>query len=181
MAACDSTADGLVELAASANCSVTASTSQEQSRQKPIDMMVRVDADTLLGRSDRPTVMNTTFVSAEAARRILCNAAVIPYRTDGNGNVLDIGRKTRVVPVAIERAVLARDEHRCQVPGCHHTRYLNSHHIHHWGRGGPTAADNLVSLCAAHHRAVHEQGFYVERHDGRFIFFDSIGDVVGSQ
>jgi hypothetical protein len=27
----------------------------------------------------------------------------------------------------------------------------------HWGRGGTTDVDNLVSLCRPHHRAVHEQ------------------------
>lgn len=31
------------------------------------------------------------------------------------------------------------------------------HHIVHWGHGGPTDTWNLISLCPAHHRAVHAE------------------------
>ena len=37
------------------------------------------------------------------------------------------------------------------------------HHIRHWAHGGPTTLSNLAMLCRRHHRAVHEEGYQVER------------------
>jgi hypothetical protein len=36
-----------------------------------------------------------------------------------NGKPLNIGRKTRTMPTAIKRALVARDKG-CAFPGCHH-------------------------------------------------------------
>jgi hypothetical protein len=102
-------------------------------------MLVRVDADTLTGRSDQPAVMGSTFVSAECARRLLCNAGVIPYRANPNGDVLDIGRKSRTIPPKMHLAMLARDDFECQFPGCSHDMFLQGHHIHEWLRPGKVA------------------------------------------
>jgi hypothetical protein len=80
----------------------------------------------------------------------------------------------RIVPTAIKRAVFAGS--RCTFPGCHHTRYLDAHHVQHWADGGETSLDNLLVLCTTHHRLVHEGGFnsanarwayYFMRPDGR--------------
>jgi hypothetical protein len=38
-------------------------------------------------------------------------------------------------------------------------RYVHGHHIKHWLHGRPTSLDNLVLLCAWHHRLLHEAGF----------------------
>jgi hypothetical protein len=35
--------------------------------------------------------------------------------------------------------------------------------VRHWAQGGPTTLSNLVILCRRHHRAVHEEGYQVER------------------
>jgi len=43
--------------------------------------------------------------------------------------------------------------------------------VHHWAQGGPTTLSNLVLLCRRHHRAVHEEGYRVERaEDGALRF-----------
>jgi len=45
------------------------------------------------------------------------------------------------------------------------------HHIRHWAHGGPTTLSNLALLCRRHHRAVHEEGYQVERQaDGELRF-----------
>ncbi|HET9489141.1 MAG TPA: HNH endonuclease signature motif containing protein [Methylomirabilota bacterium] len=45
------------------------------------------------------------------------------------------------------------------------------HHIRHWAQGGPTTLSNLTLLCRRHHRAVHEEGFQVDRQpDGTLRF-----------
>lgn len=75
---------------------------------------------------------------------------------------MNIGRKTRVVPAAIKRAVWARDRG-CRFPGCGRKRYVDAHHVKHWSAGGETSLDNLMLLCPEHHRLVHEGGFRIEK------------------
>ena len=60
------------------------------------------------------------------------------------------------IPPALRRAVLARDGHRCQAPGCRATRFLEVHHRQPRQRGGRNSAENLVTLCGACHRLLHE-------------------------
>jgi hypothetical protein len=76
----------------------------------------------------------------------------------GTGASLHIGRKTRSIPPAIQRALQRRDGG-CRFPGCTCTRFVDAHHIHHWADGGETSMENLVLLCRHHHRLVHEGGF----------------------
>ncbi len=63
------------------------------------------------------------------------------------------------IPRSKRRAVLARDGHRCAMPGCGRTRFLEVHHRVPRARGGTNEPANLVTLCSACHRLVHETGF----------------------
>jgi len=91
---------------------------------------------------------------------------------------LNIGRKTRTVPTAIKRALMARDK-RCVFPGCQHTRFVDAHHIQHWSAGGETSLDNLMLLCSQHHKLVHEGGFAIERdYQHRWFFKRPDGRAV---
>ena len=81
---------------------------------------------------------------------------------DTNGDPLSIGRKTRVIPPSMRRALVARDRC-CQYPGCSHDRYVEGHHIVHWAHGGATRLDNLVLLCSRHHLQLHEFGERMQR------------------
>ena len=98
-------------------------------------------------------------VSAATAQRLACDAATVEMRHGPNGQVLDVGRKTRTISPALRRALAARDS-QCRFPGCQ-ARRCDAHHIRYWAHGGATALDNLVLLCRRHHRAVHEEGFQV--------------------
>ena len=98
-------------------------------------------------------------VSAATAQRLACDAAAVEMRHGPDGQVLDVGRKTRTISPALRRALAARDS-QCRFPGCQ-ARRCDVHHIRHWAHGGATALDNLVLLCRRHHRAVHEEGFRV--------------------
>jgi hypothetical protein len=99
-----------------------------------------------------------TPVSAETLRRVCCDGGIVPAAVDDQGAVLDVGRRTRAIPSAIRRALWIRDQG-CRFPGCMNQRYVHGHHIKHWLHGGPTSLDNLVLLCAWHHRLLHEAGF----------------------
>ena len=99
-----------------------------------------------------------------AARRLACDASLLVVQEDdvatGLGNVLDIGRKTRIIPPAMSRALAIRDGG-CQFPGCCEARYTEGHHIKHWADGGETKLDNLVTLCRYHHRELHKGSFFL--------------------
>jgi hypothetical protein len=114
-----------------------------------------------------------TRITADTARRLTCDGAIVPVLTGAGGKgdaILNVGRRTRTIPPAIRRALRIRDGG-CRFPGCG-LRFAEGHHIIHWSMGGPTSLENLVLLCRVHHRAVHDDGFRVERRgNGEFAFF----------
>jgi hypothetical protein len=90
-------------------------------------------------------------------------------RHDENGQLLEIGARTRTIPPALRRALHHRDRG-CRFPGCG-VRFGQGHHLRHWAQGGPTTLSNLALLCRRHHRAVHEEGYQVDRQaDGALRF-----------
>ena len=82
-------------------------------------------------------------------------------RHDADGRVTEVGARTRTIPPALRRALHHRDRG-CRFPGCG-VSFGQGHHIRHWAQGGPTTLSNLAMLCRRHHRAVHEEGYQVER------------------
>lgn len=107
--------------------------------------------------------LDTGSISAEAARRLTCDCSLTPVQLDGEGNLVAVGRRTRIVPPALRRALAQRD-HGCTHPGCDiPARWCDAHHIQHWAQGGTTIAANLRLLCRRHHRLAHDQTPYPRR------------------
>ena len=144
-------------------------------------IVVHVDYATLRQHaSGRCELDEGPAIPVETARRLGCDASVVTIVEDGDGEPLDVGRRTRSIPPALRRALNARDRG-CRFPGCTHTRYVDGHHIHHWADGGETKLANLVSLCRFHHRQVHEGGLVVERlDDGAWRFVKPSGEAFVS-
>src|SRR5678815_4461742 len=67
-------------------------------------------------------------------------------------------RATWTIPPATRRAVLRRDHGRCRVSGCNSARNVDVHHID--AMVGHIAS-NLVTICEAHHLAVHNGGLTI--------------------
>ncbi len=120
---------------------------------------VSVDLATLEGRAGAKAATlawSEQPISGEAARRLACDAGVSRIITDGKSEPLDVGRRTRVVPAPLRRAVIARDQH-CVEVGCDRPpEWCDVHHIVHWLDGGPTELSNLELRCHPHHRDEHE-------------------------
>ncbi len=96
-----------------------------------------------------------------------------------DGRLIGAGRTTRTVNRRLRRAL----EHRhptCAVPGCGATRGLHAHHIRHWENGGPTDLDNLVLVCAFHHRLHHSGGITITGPADRLLVTDPDGTPLGS-
>jgi hypothetical protein len=108
-------------------------------------------------------------VPAGTSQRLACDASRVVMRQDAEGRVVEVGARTRTIPPALRRALHHRDRS-CRFPGCG-GRFGQGHHIRHWAQGGPTTLSNLALLCNRHHRAVHEEGYQVERQqDGELRF-----------
>jgi hypothetical protein len=130
----------------------------------PTEVIVHIDARALSGEGGAADLPLPTV------RRLCCDGAVVALIEDADGRTLDVGRRQRVVSTALKRAVFARDAG-CVFPGCHHTRFIDTHHVTHWADGGETTLDNLLCLCTTHHRLVHEGGFAIQRNgDGTYYF-----------
>jgi 5-methylcytosine-specific restriction endonuclease McrA len=91
-------------------------------------------------------------ISDEARDRALCDAQMIDGET---------GRASQEVPPATRRLVLRRDHHACRVPGCRNRRWVDVHHIVRRSDGGAHAPEGLVTLCRAHHDAVHHGRLWI--------------------
>ena len=101
--------------------------------------------------------------------RLLCGAST-RVMVSGMGNPLHLGRSVRHATHRQRRALQSRDGC-CRFPGCTQTGRLIPHHVWWWSRGGPTDLDNLLLVCPAHHRAVHEVGYTIQTlGQGRFAF-----------
>ncbi len=126
-------------------------------------VVVHVDAPVLADpeQPGQSVLEDGVHVSAETSRRLACDAGRVVMRHDDKGHLLEIGARTRTIPPALRRALHARDRG-CRFPGCDGPLY-QGHHLRHWAKGGPTTLSNLALLCRRHHRAVHEEGYHVDR------------------
>ena len=118
---------------------------------------IHVDQSALAGEVGRSSV------PIDTVKRLCCDGQAVVMTETKDGEPLSIGRKSRVVPKGIERAVRARDNNCCTFPGCNNRRFLHCHHVEHWSNGGDTSLDNLLLLCTKHHTLVHEGGFRIEK------------------
>jgi hypothetical protein len=134
-------------------------------------VVVHVDA-AVLADPDQPgqsVLEDGPRVSSETSRRLACDASRVVMRHNLDGQLVEVGARTRTIPPALRRALQHRDRS-CHFPGCS-VRFGQGHHVRHWAAGGPTTLSNLVMLCRCHHRAVHEEGYQLERRpDGALRF-----------
>jgi hypothetical protein len=136
-------------------------------------VVLHVDPATLdpRGEPGRSNLEDGVRVSAETSRRLCCDSALVKVLRGPDGEVLDVGRRTRTIPPAIRRALEVRDGG-CRWPGCN-LRFTAAHHVEHWAEGGETRLGNLLLLCSFHHRKVHEGGWkalYNEKDDTALFF-----------
>jgi len=119
-------------------------------------VQIHVHENSKSGRMTVQTDAGERELSKAESERIRCDAAVCEHG----------GRNTTTIPPRIRREVLARDNHRCQAPGCGRTRFLEIHHIVSRQQGGNNNAENLMSLCASCHRLWHERagGAFIVNH-----------------
>jgi hypothetical protein len=94
-------------------------------------VVVTVSLPVLQGRIGPASLALGGPINVDVARRLACDAGVIPVVLGSRGEPLDIGRASRTVPAAIRRAVILRDGgfafSGCSVPA----RWCDIHHCVH--------------------------------------------------
>lgn len=158
-------ADRLVEICSAKTGLKTA----DGSTSRP-HLVIRTTVETLTRTAGSPAgeIEDGGTIPAETVRRLGCDARIsrIAARGELEG---EIGRASRTISRARRRALEARDKH-CVFGGCDKPPiWCDGHHLKFWADGGPTTLNNLALLCRQHHRKVHEEGFSLQRVDGRFV------------
>ena len=112
------------------------------------------------------SLMFTGPITASTIRKLACDADIIPVVLGGDGQVLDIGRASRVFPPHIRKALVARDQG-CAFPQCTiPASWCEAHHIDYWSRGGSTGTDNGTLLCSHHHHLIHKEQWSIRMRAG---------------
>ncbi|HSK55344.1 MAG TPA: DUF222 domain-containing protein, partial [Jiangellales bacterium] len=151
------TADALVELARRAVAGqCCAGGGLPESGGEAATVLVTLSLDALRAGLGAALLPTGEVISAAAARRIACDAKLVPAVLDGESMPLDVGRTRRLFTPAQRRALALRDGDGCAFPGCDRPgSWCDAHHLHHWVDGGPTDLSNGVLLCGHHHQVIH--------------------------
>jgi hypothetical protein len=124
-------------------------------------VLVTVDLDALrtelatAGILD-PDLEHGPNLTAAHARRLACQARIIPVVLGGDSEVLDLGRSRRLFSPAQRKAIRLRDK-RCRAKGCTvKAQWTEIHHLDPWANGGTTTISNGVCLCPWHHHRIED-------------------------
>ena len=122
---------------------------------------ILLDSETFAGRPPAdPTngcceLIGYGPITPVLARTLACDAAIGRIVMRGDSEVLDLGRRTRLITPALRRSLTVRDR-TCVEPGCDiPAHWCDAHHIVPWQAHGPTTLDNLELRCRRHHLATH--------------------------
>jgi hypothetical protein len=129
-------------------------------------LLVTMDLETLrrelaAGHNRRPgcgaTLAGATL-SAASVRVLACEADIIPVVLGGPSEIVDQGRRRRLVTPGQRIRLAARDKG-CTIPGCTvPATWCDAHHVVPWAQGGRSDLSNYALLCPRHHTWVHEVG-----------------------
>ena len=133
---------------------------------RPI-LAVTIDHEWLRLQIGHGLLDSDTPIAPGEARRLACDAGIVPTVLGTRSQPLDVGRLSYTIPDGMRRALHLRDRG-CTFPGCtRRPRRCHGHHVRHWADGGDTAIDNLTLLCRFHHQLVHHDQWEIHMHQGR--------------
>ena len=134
-------------------------------------VVVTLDLATLTGGLAAAHLDTGETISAGQARRLACEAGIIPAVLGGDSLVLDLGRKRRFHTQPMRLALALRDRG-CTAVGCDWPPGLcHAHHDHPWSTGGHTSVTDGRLLCPRHHARAHDPTYTQTVHPGGKIAF----------
>jgi hypothetical protein len=134
-------------------------------------VVVTMTLGTLLGGLKAAQLDTGTMISPGLARKLACEAGVIPVVLGGRSQPLDVGRKRRFHTKAQRIAMAVRDQG-CVAMGCERPgSWCHAHHLIPWAEGGGTSLKDGVLLCPRHHTLAHHQDYELTHQPGGKISF----------
>ena len=122
-------------------------------------VLLTMGLDALTAGVGGATTPTGDVLDAAAARRLACDAGIIPIVLGGPSQPLDVRREQRLVTGGLRAAVIIRD-HGCTFPECDRPPgWCEVHHVQPWWAGGDTSLHNSAMLCRRHHHIVHQRGY----------------------
>lgn len=132
-------------------------------------LLVTMQLDDLVSELGSATILGglpddgAGLLSASEARRLACNANVIPAVLGGDSEVLDLGRGQRLFNRVQRKAMALRDEmcraEKCDIPAT----WCEAHHWQPWSSGGKTDLEDGGLLCSYHHHRAHDPDYESQR------------------
>ncbi len=125
-----------------------------------VDLAVHIDLETLQTGRHGDTLCELSdgsLLAVATARRLACDANIIPVVLGGDGMPLDVGRSQRLATTE-QRAALRAMYRTCGFGDCDVSfDRCEIHHLIEWDHAhGPTDLDNLLPACSHHHHRAHE-------------------------
>jgi len=121
-------------------------------------VVVLMSYETLMGDLRAAKLDTGEHISAGLARRIACDAGIIPAVLGGRSEVLDLGRSRRFHSRG-QRIKATIEQGGCIEEGCDAPPgFTQMHHATKWSEGGGTNGDGWM-LCPSAHRRVHDSRF----------------------
>ncbi|WP_122818956.1 HNH endonuclease signature motif containing protein [Nocardioides pantholopis] len=134
-------------------------------------IVVTMEMESLVGGLRAAQLATGETISASEARRLACEAGIIPAVLDGAGQPLDVGRTRRLFTKAQRTAMGLRDGG-CTAEGCDWPPGLcHGHHVIPWHLGGETSLTNGRLLCPRHHARAHDPAYETRVLSGGKIAF----------
>lgn len=171
-------ADALVAMAKQALAEFEPTLGAKRSRPKVVTTIAYDDLVAATNGGTLDTNAGRTTLTAQAVRRIACDAGIHRLITGPDSTILDYGRQTRTVSDT-QFDVLALRDHGCRILGCPiPPGGCDAHHSIHWADDGNTDLDDLVLVCWYHHHWLHEQHWSIQPLGaGHFILLDPEGNT----
>jgi hypothetical protein len=127
-------------------------------------VVVTVDHDHLKAAIGSAHLDTGHDLSASEARRLACNAGILPAVLGGRSVPLDLGRQERFFTEP-QRVALATVYDTCAAEGCDRPyAWSELHHEDPWAAGGRTDLSLAVPLCGHHHRRAHDPRYWHRVH-----------------
>ncbi|WKN49719.1 HNH endonuclease signature motif containing protein [Nocardioides sp. Arc9.136] len=134
-------------------------------------VVVTMDIASLMGGLAPGVLGDGSTISAATARRLACEAGLVPAVLGTRSELLDLGRTTRLFTGAQRRA-LNLTQPTCTAEGCDWPAHLcHAHHDQPWSAGGATDLTNARNLCPRHHARIHDPAYETTHLPGGKVAF----------
>ena len=134
-------------------------------------IVVTMTLEQLLADHATALLDDGTRMSAGQARRLACEAGIVPAVLGTASQPLDLGRRTRLYTKA-QRIALGLRDGGCTARGCETSASgCHAHHDDPWSRGGLTDLAKGRLLCPRHHRLAHSSRYVMTIHADNTVTF----------